>query len=161
MTYDRNIRAYRETDLQSMGKEKLIVMLYRKMIEHLEYAEQAAGKDRAEMSQRLNLTQRIVTELQGALDHAIGGEIAANLASLYEFIFHEILDMQLDQEPRHASNCRQVLEPLLKAWSTVPPGTGDRELQGKVQSGVNPASPQTNTPGPRPEEGAPLVSISA
>ena len=29
MTYDRNIQAYRETDLQTMGKERLIVLLYR------------------------------------------------------------------------------------------------------------------------------------
>ena len=146
MTNDRSIRAYRETDLQTMGKEKLIVLLYRKTIEHLDRAAEVAATDRLEMSRRLSLAQRIVTEMRGALDHAIGGEIAANLDSLYGFVFNEILGMQVDRDPVHADNCRRVLQPLLNAWSEIPAGTGNRELTVEATTGTDPAP----RPGPGP-----------
>jgi len=151
MTYDRNIRAYQETDLQTMSKEKLIVLLYRKMLEHLDVAAKVAASDRVEMSRRLSLTQRIVSELRGALDHDLGGDIAANLDSIYDFVFIEILSMQVDRNPAHSANCQQALQPLLNAWSEIPSGTGDRELCGAPQAGTNPASPKPM--GPTPETG--------
>ena len=70
MDYSRSIRTYQETDLQTMGKEKLIVLLYQKMLEHFSVAASVASEDRVEMSRRLGLAQRIVTELRGALDHS-------------------------------------------------------------------------------------------
>ena len=157
----RNIRAYRETDLQTMGKEKLIVLLYQKMLEHFAAAADAAGSDRPEMSRRLGLAQRIVTELRSALDHAMGGEIADNLASLYDFVFHETLEMQLDQEPVHAANCHRVLEPLLQAWSNIPAGTGERELGFHRQDGMEPATDDVNRAAPAGAPGERLVSLSA
>jgi flagellar secretion chaperone FliS len=124
---NQGIRAYRETDISSMGEEKMIVLLYEKMIEHLQAAEDAArDKKRPEMTRRLNLAQRIVVELRNALDHTVGGDIARNLNSLYDFIFQEILSMILDQDSRHAAGCQRVLEPLLAAWRQIPPGTADR-----------------------------------
>lgn len=141
MTYDRNIQAYRETDLQTMGKERLIVLLYRKTLEHLAKAEDVAADDRVEMSRRLNLAQRIVSELRGALDHAVGGEIATNLDSLYGFVFNEILAMQVDRDAIHVANCREVLQPLLNAWSEIPAGSANRELS--ASDGTKPASSQS------------------
>ncbi len=122
---NHGVRAYRETDISSLGEEKLLVLLYEKMLEHFQAAEAAAdAKQRAEMVRRLNLAQRIVVELRNALDHAIGGDIARNLNSLYDFAFQEILAMLVDQDPRHAVDCRRVLEPLLAAWRADPAGDG-------------------------------------
>lgn len=161
MNDDRNIRTYRETDLQTMGKEKLIVLLYQKMIEHFAAAAAAAGTDRPEMSRRLGLAQRIVIELRGALDHAVGGEIADNLASIYDYVFHEILQMQLNQESIHAENCQRALQPLLDAWSHITPGTGDRELHTRSQAGTGPANVESKTESPEGPGGQHLVFISA
>jgi len=144
------IQAYRRTDLQSIGKEKLIVLLYQKMIEHFDHAARVAATDRPEMARRLNLAQRIVTELQNALDFSVGGEIAENLAALYDFVFREILQMQIDREPGHARNCREVLVPLLDAWSAIPPGTGDRELRAQGQPGTDRATVSGNDADSRP-----------
>jgi len=154
----RGIQAYRRTDLQTIGKEKLIVMLYEKMIEHLDAAAARAAEDRPEMTRRLNLAQRIVTELQNALDHSVGGEIADNLAAIYDFVFREILQMQVDRDPAHAVNCHEVLEPLLDAWSAIPPGTGDRALQ--PGSGTQPASAPAGQPAPGAQEPVATQSIS-
>lgn len=160
MTYDRNIRAYRETDVQSMGKEKLIVLLYQKILEHLDVAARAANQDRVEMSRRLGLAQRIITELRAALDHSIGGEIADNLSAIYSYSFQEILAMQVDQDPSHAENCRRTLEPLLEAWQQIPPGSADRELGVASQQGTDPATSRPDNV----SDGSPgkqMISLSA
>lgn len=130
MNYGQNLQAYRETDLQTMSKEKLIVLLYRKMIEHLEVAIRVARSDRPEMARRLGLTQRIVVELRASLDHAVGGEVAENLDRLYEFLFDRILKMQVERDPAHAQDCLRVLRPLHEAWSQIPPGAADAARRG-------------------------------
>jgi flagellar secretion chaperone FliS len=151
MPHSRGVQAYRQTDLQTMGKEKLIVLLYHKLLEHLAAAATAAPQDRAEMGRRLGRAQRIVTELRGALDHTVGGGIADNLASLYDFVFKEILQMLVDQDPAHVANARQVLLPLLEAWSSIAPGAADQEARNRQASGTEPAKPARNNqlePGP-------------
>jgi flagellar secretion chaperone FliS len=128
---NQGIRAYRETDIGSMSKEKMIVLLCEKMLEHFDAAGVAAeARDRREMTRRLNLAQRIVVELRNALNHEVGGEIARNLTSLYDFVFLEILSMLVDQDPLHVRNSRRVLEPLLASWRQIPPGTGERFSNG-------------------------------
>ncbi len=161
MNYRRGIDTYRQTDMQTMGKEKIIVLLYEKMLEHFDAAAAASSLDRMEMSRRLGLAQRIVTELQGALDHSIGGDIAANLDALYNYLFREILAMQLDRDPDHASQCRRVIEPLLSAWSSIPPGTGDRELRNGHGAGTETANSMPETPAAPLIPGERLISISA
>jgi flagellar secretion chaperone FliS len=137
MHCSRGAEAYRQTDLQTMSKEKLIVLLYQKVLEHLAAASDSVETDRCEMARRLGLAQRIITELRGALDHAVGGEVADNLAALYEFVFKEILHMHVDKDPVHVANCRQVLLPLLDAWSSIQPGAGERELQASRKEGTD------------------------
>jgi flagellar secretion chaperone FliS len=169
---NQGIRAYREADITSMSEEKMVVLLYEKMIEHFHAAEEAAqAKKRPEMTRRLNLPQRIVVELRNALDHAIGGEISRNLNSLYDFVFQEILSMILDQDPRHAIDCRRVLEPLLISWRQIPPGTADRlrrpqpvavgaeSATGVAARGPYPAGPAAD--GDRLADAARRVSVSA
>lgn len=159
MQIHRGVQAYRQTDLQTMGKEKLIVLLYLKLLEHLEAAAGHAAADRAAMSGRLGRAQRIVAELRGALDHAVGGEIADNLAALYDFVFKEILAMQVDEQPVHADNCRRVLGPLLEAWQAIAPGSGEREQRTRTSDGTEAANGPLSAGGPV-ESAVRLVSFS-
>ncbi len=169
---NQGIRAYRETDITSMGEEKMVVLLYEKMLEHFHAAEDAArAKQRPEMTRRLNLAQRIVVELRNALDHTIGGDISRNLNSLYDFVFQEILSMILDQDPHHAIGCRRVLEPLLVAWRQIPPGTADRLRRPQTAAigaeaatstaGRGPYQTATAADGDRLADASRLVSVSA
>ena len=161
----QGIQAYRQTDLSTMSQERLIVLLYQKVLEHLSVAAERAQSDRVEMSRRLGLAQRIVAELRGALDHEIGGEVAENLASLYGFVFSEILSMQVDQDPRHVASCRQVLTPLLEAWRQIPPGTAERTRQNRQYGGTEPATSGSGRNAAPEGQAAPgterLVSTSA
>ncbi len=139
------LQRYREADFSSMTQEKMIVMLYEKTVCDLrEAAAAAAGGGRLEMTRKLNHAMRIITELRAALDHSVGGDIARNLDSIYEFTFHECLQMIGDQETGHARSAIEVLEPLLDAWRRIPAGTGQKAARDLVQShGDHQAGPET------------------
>ncbi len=139
------VQRYRETDISSMSREKMIVLLYERVITDLQRARLAIEEDdQVEMTKQINHSQRIISELRGALDHSIGGEISRNLDSLYTFLFHEHLELLLDRDPVHLDNCINVLNPLLDAWRQIPSGTGDKAAREQV------TTPPTGAPGPDP-----------
>ncbi len=177
--YTRNgADAYRETDANTMTREKLIVLLYEKIVSNLREAEKAATQDdRLTMTQMLNHSQRIVSELRNALNHEIGGDISRNLESLYDFMFHEHLQMLVNSNPLHAQNCLRVITPLLDAWRSIPVGTGEQAARNLAREtrdsgdGPNRATSETEqvtagAPGLGASEGtlqstSELVSVSA
>ena len=121
------IQRYREADIHSMTKEKMILLLYEKVESDLEAAIAALEQnDQVEMTRLVNHSQRIVCELRGALDHAIGGEISQNLEILYDYMFQEHLQVIIDRDPIHLDHCLRVLRPLLDSWRKIPAGTGEQ-----------------------------------
>jgi flagellar secretion chaperone FliS len=139
----QGVRRYRETDLGTMTREKMVVLLYEKVISDLEEAMSAlASGDRPRFTQRVNHSQRIIAELRSALDHAAGGEIARNLEAIYDFVFREHLSLLVDREPRRARACIDILRPLLEAWRQLPQALaeGPGRTQGQTGSaGADPA----------------------
>lgn len=142
MYNNHGVQRYRETDINSMSKEKMIVLLYEKMQSDLICAQKALrDDDRVEMTKKINHSQRIVSELRSALDHSIGGEVAQNLDNLYDFMFHQHLEVLVDLNEVHIVNCLRVIEPLVQAWRQIPNGTAEKALREKAhpQAGPNPA----------------------
>lgn len=120
------VQRYLETDISSISREKLIVLLYEKMANDLLEARQAidAG-DRIRMADRITHSQRIIDELRSALDHSVGGEISRNLEALYDFLLLEHLAILVDQDVQRIDNCLTVMTPLLNAWRSIPAGTAE------------------------------------
>lgn len=145
--YDTSFSAsrYRQADLGSMSPERLIVALYERVFRDLDQAGDAlAAGDIATYNTNVTHAQAIITELRGSLDHGVGGEIAGNLDSLYDFVFQTLLGSLVDRKPESLDSCRKVLTPLLEAWRQVPPGAGEQEAQRQSaesrSSGANPAT---------------------
>ena len=153
MYSNHGVQRYRETDISSMSSEKMIVLLYERLVTDLESARKALlEKNRSEFAKQINHSQRIISELRGALDHSIGGEISQNLESLYSFMFHEQLELLLDHKVDHIDNCLKVISPLLEAWRQIPTGTGDKAAQEKARSSTGPKS-ASGTPESAPQSG--------
>ncbi len=148
MYNNHGVQRYREADINSMSKEKMIVLLYEKMQSDLLLAQKALREEnRVEMTKKVNHSQRIVSELRGALDHSIGGEVAQNLDNLYDFMFHQHLEVLVDLDEVHLINCLRVIDPLIKAWRQIPPGTAENAARENAKSttgskpAVAPSSP--------------------
>ncbi|MBK6732613.1 MAG: flagellar protein FliS [bacterium] len=140
---NQGVRRYRETDLGTMTRERMVVLLYEKSISDLEEALRCLETgDRSGFTKKVNHSQRIVAELRGALDHATGGDIARNLEAIYDFIFREHLSLLVDRDARRARSCIDVLTPLLEAWRQIPNGTAEAAARDRARgpAGADPAT---------------------
>ncbi len=136
----QGLQQYKQADISSMPKEKLVVLLYERLITDLRDSMDDAQKgDRLSMTRNLNHATRIISELRMALDHDIGGEIARNLDSLYNYAFTECLEQLVDQDPAHARHAIEILTPLLESWRQIPVGTAERAARD-LANGTDPAT---------------------
>jgi flagellar secretion chaperone FliS len=63
--------------------------------------------------------QAILNELVCSLDHEQGGEVARNLAALYDFCLDRLVRANLDKDPALLGAVRSTLADLADAWSTM------------------------------------------
>ena len=119
--------AYLRTQVQSSTPLERVVMLYDAAIRALDGAREAmTSHDLLARRAAISRLIAIVTELQNTLDLERGGQIAADLDRLYDYVLTRILDAQTTQKPQGLDEARRVLEPLRDAWqaiaaSTAPP----------------------------------------
>jgi len=112
-----------QTGVMSASPHKLIVMLYdgaRSAIArakfHLENGELEARGNA--ISKAINI---IDNGLRAVLDHEAGGEISANLESLYEYMTRRLMLANLHSDADMLSEVDALLENLSSAWAAIDP----------------------------------------
>lgn len=117
MDVRRRDQDYREADVLSATPERLVVLLYEKMVRDLGEARSAAlDGDVAMAIDRAHHSQLIVSELAQALDSGPDPDLAADLSSLYDYLLHEHLAFMADRDVAHLDDCLRVIGPLADAW---------------------------------------------
>jgi flagellar protein FliS len=108
---------YRQTSIQTAPPEQLIVMLYDGAIRSLEQAKLAMqfGKD---PSEAIAKAQDIFAELAASLNHS-AGEIAGNLAQLYNFWISRLFQAQIHREATMVEEVNVMARDLRDAWATI------------------------------------------
>ncbi len=94
MSYSSQAANYRELEVLSASPDRLVLMLFDHLVVQLERAR--IGVDRQDIVLQVTATtkaQNIVGELLATLDFEKGGEIAEQLADLYQFMLVELLDV--------------------------------------------------------------------
>jgi flagellar protein FliS len=141
------IKRYQATDLESMAPEKILVLLYEAIDRHLRRALRAGQNDEhALLSRSVGAAQSILRELRQALNHDQGGQIAANLDTLYDFMYLQNLAFLGDRDPRRLEGVLRVLAPILSAWRQIPMGTREAALRGVQSLSGEPASSAVQEP---------------
>jgi len=116
MTTDRSRRAYMDVVLTTASPEKLLTMLWDRLILDLVIAEQALSvTDRETAHERLTHAQEIVFELRSTLrtDAWDGGP---GLASLYTYVEQQLVLANVRKDEALVIMCRELLEPLQAAF---------------------------------------------
>ncbi|GMV67111.1 MAG: flagellar export chaperone FliS [Candidatus Omnitrophica bacterium] len=108
---------YQKTQVESADPAKLILMLYDGAIRKLTIALNAhAEQDLSTFRGETTKVQRILTELMAALDHSRGGDLALNLARLYDYMIRQLFSGMLKSEPSMLLEVRTLLGELRSGW---------------------------------------------
>jgi flagellar protein FliS len=78
-----------------------------------------AGGDIAARSGSISKACQLIGELAGALDAQRGGEIAARLAQLYDYILRRLLEANLRQKDEPLAEVLSLLVTLGEGWEGI------------------------------------------
>ena len=118
-----NMRAHRtyadnqrETSVSSAKPVELVAMVYQRLLDHLQTGkvQMSEGLDSSEsFTKAIDL---ITPGLESCLDKEKGGEIAQNLAFIYDWAGKEIIRARLRRDPEMIQGVINAFIPLAEAW---------------------------------------------
>ena len=126
----RAASAYRQVGVQSgvdgASPHTLIKMLFDGLIQSLNAARGALQRgDIAEKGRQIGKAVRILEEgLKGGLNPAQGGEIARNLAALYDYCVSRLTLANMRNDLGLVEEVASLIAPVAQSWSEIGPGNG-------------------------------------
>ncbi len=111
---------YRQTQVTTVDKGRLIVLLYEGAIKFLREAEEAqrAG-DIPAKANFINRALDIIGELSQSLNMQDGGDIAMNLKRIYQFWTDHLLRAKVVRDSPAMADVIEMMSSLIEAWQTV------------------------------------------
>jgi flagellar protein FliS len=123
MTPTQGLAAYRSTQVQSRTPLELVVMLYDGALRFIGTARDAVERrDIAARREALDRAMAIVSELQSTLNMDAGGELAARLDGLYDYVNDRLITAAMQNSVEPLDEARKVLDTLRDGWSTIAGG---------------------------------------
>ncbi len=119
MTNDANF-AYRETEALTTDPVGLVVVLYDMLLKDLREAILAlASADIERRAAAVRHSLLVLQQLQGTLDMAHGGVVAANLERFYNFTRAKLLEGQIKSSPEIFEQQLTFVASIRDAWRQV------------------------------------------
>jgi len=116
------------TSVVDADPHKLVALLLAGACERIRVAEASLQRnDQARKGKAIGEACAIVGHLDGSLDHEAGGEIAANLSSLYEFVIMRLTEANLHNDPKALQEALGLMMEIDSAWNAIP--TTQRHLR--------------------------------
>lgn len=117
----QNYNQYKEVDITTADSGKLIILLYDGAINFLKKAKE--GIDEANVEKKcanLNKAHDIIQELQYSLRMDVGGEIARNLNSLYQFMITHLIKAKISRNGiKNVDEVIFMMKSLNEAWREI------------------------------------------
>lgn len=119
------LKQYQNVDLRATAEtaspHKLIEMLLDGALGAMAKAKGAIERDAIEeRTQHLNKANEIIVGLRGFLDFEKGGEIAANLESLYDYMNRTLMSANRDNNADQVQEVMNLLLQIKQGWSGMP-----------------------------------------
>jgi|SRR5579884_738209 flagellar protein FliS len=113
---------YQQTAVRTADRGDLLILTYEAILRWLGRAEEALDSGSlVDAHQALVNSQDLIANLATSLDMDRGGEIAANLQALYDYMHREIVRANLEKDKAIIASVRELIVPLLDAWRTAVP----------------------------------------
>ena len=108
---------YQQAAATTAGPAQLVLMLYDGALVRLEVAHEAIEDGRrAAAHEALVRVQAIVDELTVSLDLDRGGEVARNLAELYDYCSRQLVEANVQKDAGLVADVEAVVRELRDAW---------------------------------------------
>lgn len=110
--------AYKKTSVQTASKEQILLMLYQAAIKNCKKAiESIENNQIADKGIFIGKLQDIVIELNNSLDFEVGGDVARELSSLYDYLLYSSTQANIKIEKEPLEGCLNVLNTLYDGWA--------------------------------------------
>lgn len=119
------LAAYRSVAVQSgvdaADPHRLILMLMDGALERIAAARGAMENSAPEAKNRLlHRAVAIIDELRASLNMEAGGQIAANMADLYEYVGRQLLRANLENRVELLDEASNLIREIRSAWIQIP-----------------------------------------
>ncbi|MGM0953478.1 MAG: flagellar export chaperone FliS [Pseudomonadota bacterium] len=113
-------RVNTQTSITDADPHKLIQLLYNGAIERINMAKaRMQAKDYAGKGQLINKAMEIVSGLRAFLDFEKGGELAAQLEALYDYMERTLLEASMRNDPAKLDEVLGLLRSLKEGWDGI------------------------------------------
>jgi flagellar protein FliS len=110
--------AYKKTSVETASKEQILLMLYQAAIKHCKKGIEAIEENNLpRKGEHIGKLQDIIVELSNSLDFEVGGDVAKELASLYDYILYASTQANIKLDATHLNGCLKVLNTLYEGWT--------------------------------------------
>lgn len=118
-------QSYKRVNIQSSVVDatpyRLIQMLFEGALESIAQAKGAMQQNQiARRGEIIGKAINIVQGLQGSLNDTEGGELAANLDSLYDYVIRRMIQANRNNDPTILTECGKLLGEIKSAWDAMP-----------------------------------------
>jgi flagellar protein FliS len=112
---------YRQTEVSTANRGRLVVLLYEGAINFLKKAREGIQEGNIEAKcNNINRAQNIIQELNNSLKMDAGGEIAGNLRSLYFFMERHLVMAKIEKDgAKKMDEVIFMLSSLCEAWVEI------------------------------------------
>jgi flagellar protein FliS len=111
---------YRQTQVTTVDKGRLIIILYEGAIKFIREAIKAQqNSDIPSKATNINRALDIINELNQSLNMQEGGEIAVNLRRIYKFWSEHLLRAKVSRDGNGLSDVEAMMVSLAQAWEVV------------------------------------------
>jgi len=108
------------TGVQDASSHRLIQMLFEGLLTRIAQAKGAMQqKDIENKGRKITEAMNIVSGLRDFLDQEQGGEVAANLDSLYDYIQRTLMQAHLKNDPAKLEECSGLIAEVATAWRQI------------------------------------------
>ena len=132
-------RQYKKTQITTVDRRKLVVLLYDGAIDFLRKAQRGiTEKDIEKRHNNIDRALAIIDELKNALNFSEGGEIARSLQALYLFMYNHLVSANIKNDSQMVQEVINMLSSLNEAWEAV---ASDPELARHPAASAQPTQP--------------------
>lgn len=121
----KGINAYKKgslkQDIASADPHKLTLMLMQGALDRMAYAKGCIERKEFEgKAEHMSRASAIVMNLRDTLDLEVGGEVADNMYSLYDYMLQRLTDATIQNSVKILDEVISLLTPIRDAWLQIP-----------------------------------------